>query len=51
MKPYFMLELLMKFPLYEPRHEKTCLWGFAARSDYNQPAQLQRLARALKFWN
>ena len=24
--------------------------GFASRYDSNQPAQLQRLARGLKFW-
>ena len=34
----------------EPSHEKICLWGFATRPDSNQPAQLHRLARVLKFW-
>ena len=35
---------------HEPRHEKTCLREFPTRSDSNWPAQLQRLARVLKFW-
>ena len=35
---------------YEPRHKKTCLWEFPTRSDSNWPAQLQKLARVLKFW-
>ena len=34
----------------EPRHEKTCLRVFPTRSDSNWPAQLQKLARGLKFW-
>ena len=34
---------------FEPRHEKTCFWGFSTRYDSNQPAQLMRLARVLKF--
>ena len=33
----------------EPRHEKTCLREFPARYDSNWPAQLQKLARVLKF--
>ena len=32
-----------------PRHEKTCLREFPTRSDSNWPAQLQKLARVLKF--
>ena len=44
----FMKHLRTK--LYEPHHEKTCLWGLANRYDSNQSAQLQRLARVLKFW-
>ena len=35
---------------FEPRHEKTCLREFSTRSDSNWPAQLQKLARILKFW-
>ena len=31
-----------------PYHKKTCLWGLT-RSGSNQPAQLKRLARILKF--
>ena len=34
---------------YEPRHEKMCLRDFTTRSDSNRPAQLQKLARVLKF--
>ena len=34
----------------EPHHTKMCLQGFLTRQDSNQPAQLQRLARGLKFW-
>ena len=37
-------------PVYEPLHEKTCLREFPTRSGSNWPAQLQKLARALKFW-
>ena len=33
----------------EPRHEKTCLREFPTRSGSNWPAQLQKLARVLKF--
>ena len=32
----------------EPCHEKTCLWGLSL-VETNRPAQLQRLARVLKF--
>ena len=35
---------------FEHRNEKTCLRGFATRHTSNRPAQLQRLARVLKFW-
>ena len=35
--------------LYEPRHEKMCLRESPTRPDTNWPAQLQRLARVLKF--
>ena len=34
---------------YEPRHDKTCLRESPTRPDTNWPAQLQRLARVLKF--
>ena len=36
----------------EPHHEKACLQGFETKYDTNQvlPAQLQNLARVLKFW-
>ena len=33
----------------EPHHEKNLSSGFATRIDSNQPAQLMRLARVLKF--
>ena len=36
--------------IHEPRHENTCLPEFPTRSDSNWPAQLQKLARGLKFW-
>ena len=36
--------------LYEPHCEKTCLWGLRPIKTQNRPAQLQRLARVLKFW-
>ena len=29
--------------IIEPRHEKTCLWGFPTRLDSNRSAQLQKL--------
>ena len=35
--------------LYEPRHDKMRLWESPTRPDTNRPAQLQRLARVLKF--
>ena len=35
--------------IYELRHEKTCP-GFPTRSDTNQAAQSQKMARGLKFW-
>ena len=35
--------------LIGPRHEKTCLWGFATKRDSNQSPQLQRLARKMRF--
>ena len=35
--------------LFEPRREKTCLWGFRPGKT-NRPVQLQRLARGWKFW-
>ena len=34
--------------LYEPRHEKTCLWGFRPE-DSNRSAQLKKLARVMKL--
>ena len=34
----------------DPRHEKMCRREFPTRSDSNWPAQLQKLARGLKFW-
>ena len=39
------------FPVivFEPRHDKTCLREFPTRSDSNWHAQLQKLARVLKF--
>ena len=33
----------------EPRHDKMCLREFSTRPDTNRPAQLQKLARVLKF--
>ena len=39
----------LSFIHHEPCHEKTCLRGFATQ-DSNRPAQLQSLARVLKFW-
>ena len=33
----------------EPRHDKMCPRGSPTRPDTNRPAQLQRLARFLKF--
>ena len=36
--------------IYEPCHEKNLSSWFATRLDSNQPAQLQRWARGLKFW-
>ena len=33
----------------EPRHDKTCLRECPTRQDTNRPAQLQKLARVLKF--
>ena len=36
--------------LLEPHHAKMCLRRFSSRSDSNQPAQLQKLARILKLW-
>ena len=50
---WIFLHSLHPFPckfLSKPCHEKTCLQGLATRQDSNQPAQLMRLARALKFW-
>ena len=38
-----------RFVSSEPRHERTCLQGGSTRYDSNRPAQLQRLARVLKF--
>ena len=34
---------------YWPRHDKMCLRESPTRPDTNRPAQLQRLARVLKF--
>ena len=34
---------------HEPHHAKMCLRTFSTRSDSNRSAQLQRLARVLKF--
>ena len=36
--------------LFVPCHEKTCLRGCLTRKDSNSPAQIQMLARVLKFW-
>ena len=33
-----------------PHHMKTYRQRFSTRSDSNQPAQLQKLARILKLW-
>ena len=35
--------------VFEPRHEKSKFW-FPTWSDTNQAVQLQKMARALKFW-
>ena len=35
--------------MHESRHEKPCLREFPTRSDSNRSAQLQKLARVLKF--
>ena len=44
--PNFKSELmfLLSIILFEPRREKTCLWGFRPGKT-NRPVQLQRLAR------
>ena len=41
--------LSMSKRLFEPRHEKTCLWCVWPGKT-NRPAQLRKLARVLKFW-
>ena len=47
--PNFELIFLLSIILFEPRHEKTCLWGFR-RGKTIRPVKLQRLARGWKFW-
>ena len=45
----FELFFLLTITLFEPRREKTCLWGFQP-GETNRPVQLQRLARGRTFW-
>ena len=40
----FNSNLLHVLFIYEPRHNKTCLWEFPTRPDTNRPAQPQKLA-------
>ena len=43
------LDLKEKKNVTEPCDDKMCLWESLTRPDTNRPAQLQRLARVLKF--
>ena len=45
-----LFAMITVFLINEPHHAKMCLQRFSSRSDSNQPAQLQKLARILKLW-